>query len=128
MSSAAERQAPKNPDWLERYELVAVVTSVEHCANFIVADEEFVFDLRGVLKPEKSTANLCLGMLARLQPALVLASDRASYGAHPVSPGWQTFDCFDTRLDHGGMGKICVRFRLRDARTGEFVEDAGADG
>ncbi|MEE8444686.1 MAG: hypothetical protein V3S44_05005, partial [Alphaproteobacteria bacterium] len=89
--------------------------------------EEFVFDLRGVLKPGKSTANLCLGMLARLQPALVLASDRASYGAHPVSPGWQTFDCFDTRLDHGGMGKICVRFHLRDVRTGEIVEDAGAE-
>lgn len=124
MTSLAQRQAPKHADWLNKYELVAEITSSEHCANFIQTGQTFVFDLKGVLKADKSTANLCLGMLARIQPGLVLAADRASLGVHPVSPGWQTFDCFDTRLDHGGMGKVCVRVHLRDAQTGEIVTDA----
>jgi hypothetical protein len=125
-SQAAARRA-KHADWLRRYELVAEVTRSEHCANFIKAGETFVFDLNGILLPAKSTGALCLGILARLQPALLIAKDRAHEGLHPVSPGWQTFDCFDTGLDHGGMGKVAVRFHLRDAATGARVADASAD-
>lgn len=123
----ADRQAPRHADWAERFELVARVTSALHCANFLKPDEEIVFDLAGRIVPERSTANLCLGLLARLQPALILAADRASRGAHPVSPGWQTFDCFDTGLDHGGMGKVCVRFALREIATGRVVGDAASE-
>lgn len=119
MTDLAARRAPKLTN--ANLELVAEVTSSVHCANFIETGQTFVFDLNGVLKPERSTANLCLGILARLQPALLLAADRAHEGLHPVSPGWQTFDCFDTGLDHGGMGKVCVRFHVRDAETGETI-------
>ncbi len=122
--SAARR--PKHPEWLQRYELVAEVTRSEHCANFIKTGESFVFDLNGILQPGKSTGALCLGILARLQPALLIAGDRAREGLHPVSPGWQTFDCFDTGLDHGGMGKVCVRFHLRDTASGARIDDAAA--
>lgn len=113
----------RHPEWLERYELVATVTSAVHCANFITAGQEYVFDLLGRIRPERSSANLCLGILARLQPALLMAQDRASLGAHPVSAGYRTFDCFDTGLDHGGMGKVCVRFWLRDVATGAAVPE-----
>ena len=122
--SAAAHRAPKHSDWLQRYELVAEVTSSAHCANFIKTGETFVFDLKGRIKAERSTANLCLGILARIQPALLRAADRAHEGLHPVSPGWHTFDCFDTGLDHGGMGKVCVRLSLRDAATGKPIADA----
>ena len=126
MSDLATRQAPRNPTWQDRYEVVATVTKSFHCANFLQEGQEFVFDLRGVLDTAKSTAPLCLGIIAKLQPALLLAADRAAAGLHPVSPGWQTFDCFDTGIDHGGTGKVFVRLHLRDRRTGEVVADAGA--
>ena len=124
MSALQEARALRHPDWLTRYEVVATVTSSRHCANFIYEDEEFVFDLMGRINVERSTANLCLGMLARLQPALLMAADRASEGLHPISRGYYTFDCFDTGLDHGGMGKVCVRLWLRDVASGKPVADA----
>jgi len=123
MNLAAIR-TPKHPEWRERYELVAEVTSSAHCANFIKPGETFVFDLDGVLDPRRSTANLCLGILARIQPALLLAADRAREGLHPVSQGWNAFDCFDTGLDHGGTGKVTVRMRLRERASGRLVDDA----
>jgi hypothetical protein len=124
MPTLAKARAPKHPDWLTKYEIVAEVTSAAHCANFITTGQTFVFDLNGVLKPDRSTANLCLGILARIQPALLMAADRTSLGVHPVSAGWNSFDCFDTGLDHGGMGKVTVRMYLRDARSGAAIEDA----
>lgn len=126
MTLAAIR-APKHPEWRERYELVAEVASPAHCASFIKPGETFVFDLDGVLDARRSTANLCLGILARIQPALLLAADRACEGLHPVSPGWNAFDCFDTGLDHGGTGKVTVRMRLRERTTGRIVEDAARE-
>lgn len=126
MTALAAARRFRHPDWHDRFELVATVTSAVHCANFITTGQDYVFDLTGRIKAERSSANLCLGILARLQPALLMAQDRASIGAHPVSAGWRTFDCFDTGLDHGGMGKVCVRFWLRDVATGAEVEDAAA--
>jgi len=113
--------------WNERYELVAEVTRSEHCANFIEVGQSFVFDLRGHVVPERSSGALCLGILARLEPALLIAEDRAQLGVHPVSPRFQTYDCFDTGLDHGGMGKVCVRFHLRERATGRPIEDAARE-
>lgn len=115
---------PKDPAWLDRYEVVAEVTSAIHCANFITQGQIFVFDLRGVIKPDRSTAKLCLGILARIQPALLMAMDRAADGLHPISPRWNSFDCYDTGIDHGGMGKVTVTLHLRDAVSGARIDDA----
>lgn len=112
---------PSDLGLAERVEILATVTRAEHCANFIRVGQTYAFDLKGRVLPEKSTANLCLGILARLQPALLMAADRASEGLHPISRGWQSFDCFDTGVDYGGMGKVCVRLTLRDAKTGEEI-------
>lgn len=126
MTTHAASRLPKDPSWLDRYELVAEVTSAIHCANFITAGQNFVFDLRGLLKADRSTGKLCLGILARLQPALVMAMDRAADGLHPVSPRWNSFDCYDTGIDHGGMGKVTVTMHLRDATTLARVDDASS--
>lgn len=122
MNELDRRRAPKHADWRERYEIVAEVTSAAHCANFIKTGEVFVFDFDGVIQAERSTANLCLGILARIEPALIMAADRAAEGLHPISAGWHSFDCFDTGLDHGGTGKVTVRMRLRERATGRYVE------
>ena len=102
-------------------EIVATVTKSFHCANMIKKDEIFVFDLKGRLLAEKSSANLCLGIIAKLQPALLMAQDRAAEGLHPISTRYRSFDCFDTGIDHGGTGKVFVDLHLRDAETLEPV-------
>ncbi len=111
-------------DRLTRYEIVAEVTKAFHCANFITVGQTYVFDLRGVLDAARSTAPLCLGIIAKLHPALLLAADRAASGLHPISPGFRNFDCFDTGIDHGGTGKVFVRLALRNRASGAIVEDA----
>ncbi|MCC6007129.1 MAG: hypothetical protein JJU40_05590 [Rhodobacteraceae bacterium] len=102
-----------------RHDIVATVTHAFFCANHIREGETFVFDLKGRLDPERSSANLCLGIIARLQPALLLAQDRAAEGLHPISARYRNFDCFDTGLDHGGTGKVYVELHLVDRETGE---------
>lgn len=126
MSSPAAARAVVDPRRFDRYEIVAEVTSAIHCANFITTGQAFVFDLRGVIKADKSDARLCLGILARIQPALIMAADRAAEGLHPISPRWRNFDCYDTGIDHGGMGKVTVRLHLRDAATHAVVTDIDA--
>ena len=107
---------------LEVCELHAIVTRAFHCANRIREGQSFVFDLKGRLLPHKSTAHLCLGLIAKLHPATLMAQDRIASGLHPVSPSFNTFDCFDTGIDHGGTGKVYVALSLVDARTGETVQ------
>lgn len=89
-------------------EIVATVTHSRHCANFISENETFVFDVNGCLLPEKSSANLCLGILARIQPALLNIQDRINEGIEPLPSSLKFLDCFDTGLDFGGMGKVTV--------------------
>ena len=93
-------------------EIVATVTHSRHCANFISENETFVFDVNGCLLPEKSSANLCLGILARIQPALLNIQDRINEGIEPLPSSLKFLDCFDTGLDFGGMGKVDVELSV----------------
>lgn len=111
---------PNRPP-MDECEIHATVTKAFHCANHIREGETFVFDTRGRLLADRSSANLCLGIVAKLHPALMMAQDRIAEGLHPVSPGFNTFDCFDTGIDHGGTGKVYVALSLVDRRTGERV-------
>ena len=96
-------------------EIVAKVAHARHCANFIKKDEIFVFDLEGRLLPNKSTANLCLGILARIQPSLMIAKERLLSGLDPLPVTVPYLDCFDTGIDFGGMGKVTVELLVREA-------------
>ena len=96
-------------------EIVAKVEHARHCANFIKENETFVFDIDGKLLPEKSTANLCLGMLARIQPALMIAKERVASGLDPLPVTIPYLDCFDTGIDFGGMGKVTVKLFTQKA-------------
>ena len=91
MSGDLDEKAAAERHWSgrDRVEILATVTRAEHCANFVRVGQTYAFDLKGRVLPEKSTGNLCLGLLARLQPALLMAADRASEGLHPISRGWQ---------------------------------------
>jgi hypothetical protein len=107
---------------LETCELHATVTRAFHCANKIHDGQTFVFDMKGRLLPDKSTANLCLGIIAKLHPAILMAQDRIASGLHPVSPSFNTFDCYDTGIDHGGTGKVYVQLSLVDPASGATVQ------
>ena len=107
---------------LETCELHATVTRAFHCANKIREGQTFVFDMKGRLLPDKSTANLCLGIIAKLHPAILMAQDRVASGLHPVSPSFNTFDCYDTGIDHGGTGKVYVQLSLVDPASGATVQ------
>ena len=98
-----------------KIEISAEVQHARHCANFIKEQEVFVFDIEGRLLPEKSTANLCLGILARIQPALMMAKERVEAGLDPVPVSVPYLDCFDTGIDYGGMGKVTVKLSARPA-------------
>lgn len=111
-----DMRAAIDPD---RHEIHAIVTRAFHCANHISEGQRFVFDLRGRLDAARSDANLCLGILARLQPAILLAQDRLAEGLHPISARYRNFDCFDTGIDHGGTGKVFVELHLVDRATGQ---------
>lgn len=111
-----------DPRLTERYELVAKVTEAFFCANLINEGEEMVFDLEGRLVAERSNANLCIGVISRLHPAILMAQDRISEGLPPISPRFRHFDCFDTGIDHGGTGKVYVELSLRDRVTGALVD------
>jgi len=104
----------------EDVRLVATVSKAFHCANKIYENETFVFDHKGRLLADESSANLCIGMICKLQPALMMAQDRMEEGLHPVGR-YAHFDCFDTGIDHGGTGKVYVEMTLVDARTGQEV-------
>lgn len=115
---------PQDPTWMDRFEVVADVTKAFYCANLIKDGQEFVFDLAGRLDAKRSTAPLCIGIIAKLQPALAIVQDRAAEGLHPISASFRNFDCYDTGIDHGGTGKVYVDLFLRERSTGNRVEDA----
>lgn len=115
---------PARQDVSDRFEIVARVTKAFHCANMIKQDQVFVFDLKGRLDPVRSNAPMCLGILAKLQPAMLVVQDRLSEGLHPISPSFHNFDCFDTGIDHGGTGKVYVDLELVERATGAIVDPA----
>ena len=53
-------------------------------------------------------------MLARIQPALMIAKERFEAGLDPLPVTVPYLDCFDTGIDFGGMGKVTVELSLRD--------------
>ena len=79
-----------------------------------------VFDMRHRIKPEKSTAPLCMHMLAPVLAVFYMTFDRAAEGLNPISGIWRFYDCTDTR-DDLGRSKARTRVFLRTADTHEPV-------
>ena len=108
----SDTPAPETPD-VPEVEIVARVTRAFHCANRIEAGQDYVFGLDGRIDAARSSAPLCLGILAKLQPALLAAQDRVAEGLPALGPIARIFDCYDTGIDHGGTGKVYVELSVR---------------
>jgi uncharacterized repeat protein (TIGR04076 family) len=106
--------------WLDDFEVVVEVVSNEACGCGVAAGQVVVFDMRHRVKTEKSTAPLCMHMLAPVLAVFYMTFDRAAEGLNPISGIWRFFDCTDTR-DDLGKGKARTRVFLRTADTHEPV-------
>src|SRR5205085_7101322 len=66
--------------WLDDFEVVVEVVSNEACGCGVAPGQVVVFDMRHRIKPEKSTAPLCMHMLAPVLAVFYMTFDRAAEG------------------------------------------------
>jgi hypothetical protein len=106
--------------WLDDFEVVVEITSNERCGCGVKPGQIVVFDMRHRIKPEKSTAPLCMHLLAPVLAIFYMTFDRAAEGLNPVSSIWRFYECFDTGGDLG-HGKARARVYLRTSDTHQPV-------
>ena len=106
--------------WLDDFEVVVEVVSNERCRCGVAVGQVVVFDMRHHIKTEKSTAPLCMHLLAPVLAVFYMTFDRAAEGLNPVTGIWRFFECLDTG-DDLGAGKARTRVYLRTADTHETV-------
>jgi len=104
--------------WLDDFEVVLEITSNGRCG--VAPGQVVVFDMRHRVKPEKSTAPLCMHLLAPVLAIFYMTFDRAADGLNPVTSIWRFFDCLDTGEDLG-REKARARVYLRTSDTHQPV-------
>lgn len=93
------------------HRVVAEVIASEHCSNGLKPGDKYYLEVFGKLLTEETKCNFCLGALGRMLPALLQIMDRFYSGIDPEEDlAFPYFDCADTGLAYGGVGK--VRFRV----------------
>jgi uncharacterized repeat protein (TIGR04076 family) len=106
--------------WLDDFEVVVEITSNERCPCGVKPGQIVVFDMRHRIKPEKSTAPLCMHLLAPVLAIFYMTFDRAAEGLNPVTSIWRFYECHDT-ADDLGEGKARARVYLRTSDTHQTV-------
>jgi len=106
--------------WLDDFEVVLEITSNGRCGCGVAPGQVVVFDMRHRVKPEKSTAPLCMHLLAPVLAIFYMTFDRAADGLNPVTSIWRFFDCLDTGEDLG-REKARARVYLRTSDTHQPV-------
>jgi hypothetical protein len=106
--------------WLDDFEVVLEITANERCGCGVRPGQVVVFDMRHRVKPEKSTAPLCMHLLAPVLAIFYMTFDRAADGLNPVSSIWRFYECLDTGEDLG-RDKARARIYLRTADTHQTV-------
>lgn len=112
--------------WLDDFEVVLEVMSNERCGCGVAPGQVVVFDMRHRIKPEKSTAPLCMHLLSPVLAIFYMTFDRAAEGLNPVTSIWRFYECLDTGSDLGA-GKARARVYLRTSDTHEpvMIRDIG---
>ncbi|MFM8990471.1 MAG: hypothetical protein ACKOUS_12720 [Alphaproteobacteria bacterium] len=108
--------------WLDDFEVVLEITSNGRCGCGVAPGQVVVFDMRHRVKPEKSTAPLCMHLLAPVLAIFYMTFDRAADGLNPVTSIWRFFDCLDTGEDlgrekaRGGRSRIITSWCVSEVR------------
>jgi uncharacterized repeat protein (TIGR04076 family) len=110
-----------------RRKLGVEVVSNGRCRCGVAPGQQVVLDMRHRIKPEKSTAPMCLHMLSPVLAIFYMSFDRAAEGLNPLTCIWRFFDCTDTG-DDDGRDKARTRVFLRTSDTHEpvWIRDLGA--
>jgi hypothetical protein len=107
--------------WLDDFEVVVEVVSNDGCGCGVAPGQQVVLDMRHRIKPELSSAPLCMHMLAPVLAVFYMTFDRASEGLNPLSRIWRFYECTRTGEDNGAA-KARTRVFLRTADTHEVVD------
>ena len=107
---------------VQDYRVIAEAVHVEHCGAGIEVGDNYVFDLFGTVKPEESTApNICTFALAPMVGFFYMSTDHATTGHDPVSIAALPFECLDTGIGHGGVGKVKFILHVKKAKDRKSV-------
>lgn len=109
--------------WLDDYEVVVECTEAgPQCGCGMQVGQQLVFDMRHKVIPEKSTAPLCVHMMAPVLSLFYMTFDRAAEGLNPFTCVWKFQECPVTG-DDAGAQQTRTRSWMRDRRTGEVVTE-----
>lgn len=100
---------------LAKYRLVAEVIDSKYCFAQIKKGDKFI--LNGpVLDVKESTCPPCVEALGPLTYPLRMFFDRLAEGVDPNGMVFSHFECLDTGIENGGLGK--VKFKVYVEKLG----------
>ena len=91
---------------------IAEVVHSEGCTARLKPGDRYVFNLVGILLPEKTTGNICIEAMGPLMLPRRVAHDRVVEGLDPNGMLWRHVKCMDTGLKSGGMGQVLWKVRV----------------
>lgn len=98
-----------------QYKIIAEVIDSKYCAAGVKPGDKIV--VRGnTVNAQESTCPLCIGILGPLMHRVYEMMTRLAEGLDPNEMVFKYSECFDTGLDHGGLGK--VHFKLYAEKVG----------
>lgn len=110
--------------WLDDFEVVVEVVSNERCQCGVAVGQCVVLDMRHRIKPEKTTAPMCMHLLAPVLAIFYMSFDRAAEGLNPLTCIWKFFECTDTGDDEGrSKARTRVFLRLADSHVPVWQRD-----
>ena len=91
----------------QKYRIVAEVTDSQYCGAHIQKGQKCVSSaLPPLLLTKESDCPMCIRALGPLTGFINSIMDRIAEGIDPEDGIFQTAECLDPGLDHGGLGKV----------------------
>ena len=91
----------------QKYRIVAEVTDSQYCGAHIQKGQKYVFSaLPPLLLTKESDCPMCIRALGPLTGFINSIMDRIAEGIDPEDGIFQTAECLDPGLEHGGLGKV----------------------
>lgn len=101
----------------QKYRIVAEVMDSQYCGAQIKKGQKYTFSaLPPLLLAKESDCPMCIRALGPLTGFINSVMDRIAEGIDPEEGIFQTAECLDPGLEHGGLGK--VHFKVYARRIG----------
>lgn len=106
----------KNGAELQKYRLVAEVTSAYGCGAGHKVGDRIVFSGGGLLCKE-SPEQICFGLLSAIIPYVNVAMEKVFDGEDPTKIAFNKAHCPDVGVDHGGWGEVIVEVTVKNVQV-----------